>query len=122
MSLTLFPITALLLLLSGVGAPAHAAGCMETLAALRGQFYGRVTDSIRVAARQGRNRTSGLARSVAMTATEGARQGAVVAGAIRGQGPLRLWARKQYHTRFGFAEGAYLAVGPPLHGPLVLPG
>ena len=122
MSLTLFPITALLLLLSGVGAPAHAAGCMETLAALRGQLYGRVGDSMRVAALQGRNGTPGLARSVATTATGSDRQGAVVAGAFHRQGPLRPWARKQYSTRFGFAEGAYLAVGPPQRGPLVFRG
>jgi len=111
-SLTLFPITALLLLLSGMGSPMHAAGYVETVAALRKQFLdqsnlspARLQAASHVFARQLRSALTG----VHPNRVPHLRDSFTVAKV-----GLRNRNRKQYRTRFGFAEGAYLAVGPPM--------
>ena len=121
MSLTLFPITALLLLLSGVGTPAHAAGYRETIAALRRQWLAAVTAPPRPSA-AGRQAQSSLpaSRGVLLLAREAQSDAQEAAAAAAPS--ARAWERKQYRTRFGFAEGAYLAVGPPASAPRVIFG
>ncbi len=116
MELAFFPIAAILLLLSGVSAPAHAAVQQGTAAALiRGIFADRAASPVRAATyttsrrsgssvpqRGGQFPPSPLAQSEGRF---GARP-----QVLR---PARGFERKQYRTRFGFADGAYLALGPP---------
>ena len=113
MSLTLFPITALLLLLSGVGSPVHATGYRETIAALRKQFLGSAVTPLPSTAARGQLCSSRFAWRSGCALAIG-RELRVSAQQRRAPRPVRRWERKQYRTRFGFAEGAYLAAGPPL--------
>lgn len=120
MSLTLFPITALLLLLSGVGSPVHAASYKETVAALRKQFFGATATPPHVAVRSQGQRPRLLWHAIPVPA-KSRRLSVLPQGGAR-IGPVRPFERKQYRTRFGFAEGAYLAVGPPAGDSLVIFG
>ncbi len=120
MSLTLLPITALLLLLSGVGTPAHAAGYRETIAALRRQLLAAVTVPPRASA--GKQAQSSLAAPCGALALTREHKNVAAQAAVTAAPPVRAWERKQYRTRFGFAEGAYLAVGPPASAPRVIFG
>ena len=120
MSLTLFPITALLLLLSGVGAPTHAAGYTETIAALRKQFLSAVATPPRAAIAT--HRQASLVAWNPAAALVNRHESLNAAREIARNGHVRPWERKRYRTRFGFAEGAYLAVGPPAANSLVIFG
>ncbi len=135
MNLALFPITALLLLLSGVGAPARLAEQRGSATALMKAILGH--GGIGPAPRQ-RGLRQGLQRS--LQRFDGARLSfpALKAGVscfdrftVRGSG--QPWAqraigrlgsgnRKPYRTRFGFVEGAYQPQGPPFTAALVLRG
>ncbi len=113
MSLTLFPITALLLLLSGMSTPMHAAGCGKALAALGKQISGAARESsVQTPVRHAYRYSTGASRI--RTAARVCMGGCDLAKS-RPYGMGRgLFTRKQYRTRFGFAEGAYLALGPPV--------
>ena len=113
MNLTLIPIAALLFLLSGFGVPAQAHGQRVVTVALMRRLLGREDGGY----------TRGYLHGTRLSGCRGL--GAVGAHrvstfAIRGvsaqgrSGDVFIRReRKQYRTRFGFAEGAYLAVGPP---------
>ncbi len=111
MSLTLFPITALLLLLSGMSTPAHAADCKMAIAVLGKQFLAAALQN------PAQKPTSHAQHYTACACnTHAARHIRTAQCGLAGpQITVRagLLTRKQYRTRFGFAEGAYLAVGPP---------
>ena len=122
MELALLPIAAILLLLSGVSAPAHAAMERATTAALMRELFGYQNVSAlrpeyqaagRTIARQVQDgdRSAGLLR----------REAADLVAAQPLQSPAAAFARKQFRTRFGFAEGAYLAQGPPCRTPRTEP-
>ena len=132
MELALLPIAALLLLISGGGGPVHAGLQTRTTDVLIQLFGPRrpVTSGARPATSGARPATSGAARSCLRRSQQRSRflQGngaaisrynscsadhvACAASAALHAGPAS--DRKQYRTRFGFAEGAYLAVGPPV--------
>ena len=125
MSLTLFPITALLLLLSGVGTPVHATGYKETIAALRKQFLGAPATGSRAAVSHRHDRASLAAWHAAwdpVSAFAVDRRFPLAAAVGVQNGPVRAWERKQYCTRFGSPEGAYLALGPPADAPFAIFG
>ena len=110
-----------------MGAPAPAAGQGETSAALMRALLGG-WDAIHAGA-----------LSAVLAGTQAAPQGKTAAANSRSHSIAAIrdtWSEvilakrvaaapgasegKQYRTRFGFADGAYLAIGPPLSG--LLPG
>lgn len=109
-NLALFPITALLLLLSGVGTPAHAADGRQSATALikailgsngEGQGLARLPHG--AAHRQpsaARQPFAKLAPAALPSPLEAARLG----GSAN---------RKAYRTRFGLIDGAHQPQGPP---------
>lgn len=109
-SVTLLPITAILLLLSGMSAPAHGMK-QARIVALGGHWLGS-------AATQGNAPTSvRFARTDREACMPRLHRG--WSGVSRQPFlpfSLRAATRKLYRTRFGFAEGAYLALGPPSAG------
>ena len=120
-TLTLLPITALLFLLSGVSAPSHVraltgkAGIMEFLRGCdAGRGQARVAAHGPVCGWQSLN--AGRGSSVLSRTGDCLRRDEVVLARWGVEGAGRATEKKQYRTRFGFAEGAYLAVGPPADG------
>lgn len=120
MNLALFPITALLLLLSGVGTPVHAADGRPSATALFNAILANCAE-----ARTQRRSSAGPLRLDAFATPRSAfadgrffpawRDGLLpstevsdaLAGLRRGS------SRKPYRERFGFAEGALQPKGPP---------
>lgn len=115
MDLALFAIAAILLLLSGAGAPAHALGERSSTVALMRHFLGA-----------GGCSTEGLSPSPVLTRFHAFRAPGHGLPPIEtlalssASGELQTTSlhairlrRKQYRTRFGFADGAYLATAPP---------
>ena len=122
MNLTLFPVAAFLLLLSGFGAPAHTAGQTEASAALMRVLLGQwdtVTPGARTAQaslRVGR-RTGALSQEHPGKHTPSLPSHSDLCALPQPfQAAPAASDQKHYRTRFGFADGAYLAVGPPVHG------
>ncbi len=124
MELALFPIAAILLLLSGVSVPAHAAGQQGTAAALIQEIQGIFADggalSVRTAqAGCGQSGSPARLRHGRLPCSSFvSRQTALKLNMrdLPGFHAVRIahaLERKQYRTRFGFADGAYLALGPP---------
>ena len=113
MNLALFPITALLLLLSGVGAPAHSGDNRNAATALIKAILGNASESSRPQQRITFKADQSARRHPARvwTATPQAAFTQVRActnPCLRSNGN-----RKAYRARFGFVEGAYQPQGPP---------
>jgi hypothetical protein len=118
--LTLLPIAAILFLLSGVSAPAHASGKQQSTAALMRELFGgsdtahgRIISAssaaLRAHVRQfGRQQDCSSPADLVVACGQNELTQRVLSTAARA------FDRKQYRTRFGFADGAYLAAGPPL--------
>ncbi len=109
MNPTLIPIAALLFLLTGFAAPADIAGPRGTTVALMRRYFGRDGVGCVQASFAGVLRVaSGFPGSPRpLRRTHGAKGQIPAAAVVRGAD------RKRYKTRFGFAEGTYLAIGPP---------
>ena len=117
MELALLPIAALLLLISGAGGPAPVGFQRQTTDALI-QLFGAegpiANDAVQSCAglrRQGVRQSAGRYTSASLLSSV-----VLVSAGLQGRlaAPgLRPFSRKQYRTRFGFPEGAYLAAGPP---------
>lgn len=113
MSFSLVPLTAILLLLSGMGTPMHAEGYVQTIAALKNQWLreglpasSRAETGLRAQGYRtlvGAFGSGGPDRHVYATS---------IAASIASMIP-REAERKRYRTRFGSGGGAYLAAGPP---------
>ena len=120
MNLTLFPVAAFLLLLSGIAVPAHAAGPQETSAALMGVLFGSwgmapnglpLATSPAVASQRF---ARGVARLCGDVVSPGARPGFCATQLTRRVVSVsRSLGAKRYRTRFGAASRAYFAAGPP---------
>jgi hypothetical protein len=122
-NLTLFPVAALLLLLSGMGTPSHASGESQTTAAFLREIFraspagGKASLQLLAKVQVRQNSTvlsrgtfgSGFGLSMAHV-TSGWATGLRIPHLATAS---RALGRKQYRTRFGFANGAYLALGPP---------
>lgn len=99
-------VAAILFLLSGMGAPAPAGGGQAGAAAWVGSLFEL----------GGSNRRSHMAlrsRSAARSFPTAGKLSRTPASKSGAPAPTIRARRKQYSTRFGFAEGAYLAIGPP---------
>jgi hypothetical protein len=114
-TLTLLPITAILLLLSGMGTPTRAAGYQATIAALGRQW--------RVNGGTAPHRASALAQGIRAHAAPFGQQPPAADRRTADEASVRVArtgpatsGRKLFRTRFGFADGAYLALGPPASG------
>lgn len=120
MELAFLPIAAVLLLLSGASAPAHALRERSSTVALMRHFLGtsgpaaeflaspRATRRAQINGQRITGHQAGLDRGFIpfRTPPQLPAQAALASGTrLRG---------KQYRTRFGFADGAYLATAPPL--------
>ena len=113
MNLALFPITALLLLLSGVGAPAHPGDNRNAATALIKAILGNGGDGAAPQQRITFTQDQSVRRHPAQvwTASSPTRlklARASVSPYLRANGN-----RKAYRARFGFVEGAYQPQGPP---------
>lgn len=110
MNLALFPITALLLLLSGVGAPAHPLDARGSATALIKAILGNAADA---PLRQKPALPHWKAHGEQATHTRAAASPAPtneLAGPSCPRGNLN---RKAFRARFGFVEGASQPQGPP---------
>ncbi len=112
-NLALFPITALLLLLSGVGAPAHPGDNRNAAKALIKAILGNAGDGSaprqRITLTQDQSVRRYPARTWTATSQIGLKQVRASSGpCLRSHGN-----RKAYRARFGFVEGAYQPQGPP---------
>ena len=113
MNLALFPITALLLLLSGVGAPAHPGDNRNAATALIKAILGNAGDGCtlrqRLASQAEHSGRRLPARAWTATRPLSLQQDRASVGlCLRSHGN-----RKAYRARFGFVEGAYQPLGPP---------
>ncbi|MGI4827372.1 MAG: hypothetical protein ACRYFU_04150 [Janthinobacterium lividum] len=122
MNVTLFPVAAFLLLLSGIGAPAHTAAQGETSAAFMRVLFGK-WDGVPTATRTTVLASPRMRRAQASDSRLTARSGSPFSDCWSELGLAQrvvaapgAFEQKQYRTRFGFAEGAYLALGPPVFG------
>ena len=86
---------------------------METVAALRKQFLGQ--PHLSPARLQAVSRALAAARQFRSASAEAQpnRVHPLCESLTLARAGLRRADRKRYRTRFGFAEGAYLAIGPP---------
>lgn len=123
LNVTLFPVAAFLLLLSGMGAPAQTAGQRETSAALMRVLFG-TWDGVHPAAPTASPAPSrGMRQQTSLSPRTGkaSAEGGTLQGAVKPVRPVLAvtvaFERKLYQTRFGFADGAYLAAGPPAVDP-----
>ena len=113
MELALLPIAAVLLLLSGAGAPAHSLRERSSTVALMRHFLGTSGPAAEYLASPRSIRRAHLGHQasfapqfVGLGTSAELPSSSAVAPATR--------LPKQYRTRFGFADGAYLATAPPL--------
>lgn len=112
MNLALFPITALLLLLSGVGAPVHPGDARGSATALIKAIPGNAANVPLCQKTAFAHWKAGVdqATYTRPTASPANADELAVAGQFRPGGDLN---RKAYRARFGFVEGAYQPQGPP---------
>lgn len=141
MELALIPVAAILLLLSGASAPAQAQPGRLSAIALMRELLG-ATAPVSATRPERRRFRAGFRAGSRTKFSAGLRAASPPRGAHRltplisrevltsrlqkdlAGPPSHLgWARaaerKRFRTRFGFAEGAYLAIGPPAVGSLV---
>ena len=113
MNLALFPITALLLLLSGVGTPAHPDAGRASATALIKAILGNAAD-VSATPRQTAVAPWHIhGRQAAWARLHAAPAAASECIAPRQCNRLGSLNRKAYRARFGFVEGAYQPQGPP---------
>ena len=111
-NLALFPITALLLLLSGVGSPMRPGDSRSSATALIKAILGNVSDGAKP-----RQRITFTQNQSARRHPARAWKASLPTGLQRVRASISLCRRngnrKAYRARFGFVEGAYQPQGPP---------
>lgn len=113
MNLTFIPLATLLLLLSGLGTPAHTAGGCGATVALMNRLLGRADQPFARSTYRDRLNAAHQDVSRVYASAIPADTAVAVPTFVLSRG---LTTRRQYRTRFGFGESAHLAVGPPAMG------